>query len=149
MIRKILAATDGSPLAEKAVKYAASLAKQLGASVTVLGVVDYSYLIAPGVSPGLSAAKVVLETKDILKQATADFVDRAASLCRKGGVRVRKSVRTGRPADEIVKEAKKEKADLIVLGSHGRTALKAAMLGSVAFGVIHKNTNMPVLVVRK
>jgi universal stress protein A len=51
--------------------------------------------------------------------------------------------------EEIVKEARREKADLIVLGSHGRSALKAAVLGSVAFGVIHKDAKIPILVVRR
>jgi nucleotide-binding universal stress UspA family protein len=38
---------------------------------------------------------------------------------------------------------------LIVIGSHGKSALKAAMLGSVTFGVINKESKIPVLVVRK
>ncbi len=59
------------------------------------------------------------------------------------------TTRTGRPAEEIVKEARKRKADLIVLGSQGRSAVKAAVLGSVAYGVIHKSSNIPVLVIRK
>jgi nucleotide-binding universal stress UspA family protein len=45
-----------------------------------------------------------------------------------------------------VKEAEKSKADLIVMGSHGRSAFAAAVLGSVAY-VIHKDTKIPVLVV--
>jgi nucleotide-binding universal stress UspA family protein len=149
MIRNILVATDGSRVATKAVQYAAGLAKQLGASVTVLGVADLSYLIAPGAAPAVTASRIVMETKDILKQATAEHVDAAAEEAKKAGLRARKSVRTGRPAEEIVKEARKAKADLIVLGSHGRSAVKAAVLGSVAYGVIHKNSRIPVLVVRK
>jgi len=48
-----------------------------------------------------------------------------------------------------VKEAEKSKAVLIVMGSHGRSALAAAFLGSVAYGVIHKDTKIPVLVVKR
>ena len=51
--------------------------------------------------------------------------------------------------EEIVNEAVKSKVNLIVMGSHGRSALRAAFLGSVTFGVIHKDTKIPVLVVRK
>jgi universal stress protein A len=51
--------------------------------------------------------------------------------------------------EEIVKKARQEKADLIVLGSHGRSALRAAVLGSVAYGVIHKHAKIPILVVRR
>jgi nucleotide-binding universal stress UspA family protein len=151
MVRKILVATDGSKVAGKAVKYAIGLAKQLdkNASITLLGVVDILYLIMQGASPAITSARVMMETKDILNQATAEYLDEALSECRKKGVRARKIMRTGHAVEEIVKEAVKERADLIVLGSHGRSALKAAVLGSVAFGVIHKDTDIPVLIVRK
>jgi nucleotide-binding universal stress UspA family protein len=48
-----------------------------------------------------------------------------------------------------VREAKRSKADLIVMGSHGRSALTAAVLGSVAYGVIHRDIKTPVLVVKR
>jgi nucleotide-binding universal stress UspA family protein len=51
--------------------------------------------------------------------------------------------------EEIIREAEESKVDLIVLGSHGKSALKAAFIGSVAFGVIHKDTRIPVLIVRR
>ncbi|MEF9427589.1 MAG: universal stress protein, partial [Candidatus Mariimomonas ferrooxydans] len=58
-------------------------------------------------------------------------------------------IKSGHPVDEIVKEAEKLKADLIVMGSHGKSAVKAMVLGSVTYGVIHKDTKIPVLLVRK
>jgi nucleotide-binding universal stress UspA family protein len=51
--------------------------------------------------------------------------------------------------EEIITEAEESRVDLIVIGSHGKSALKAAVLGSVTFAVIHKNTKIPVLVVRR
>jgi Universal stress protein family. len=51
--------------------------------------------------------------------------------------------------EEIINEAVKSKVDLIVMVSQGISALEAAILGSVTFGVIHKDTKFPVLVVRK
>jgi len=51
--------------------------------------------------------------------------------------------------EEIVNEATKSKADLIVIGSHGKSALKAAVLGSVTYGVMHKDAKIPVLIVRR
>jgi nucleotide-binding universal stress UspA family protein len=56
--------------------------------------------------------------------------------------------RGGHPVDEIVKESKKSKADLIVMGSHGRSALSATVLGSVSYGVIHNDKHIHVLIVR-
>jgi len=150
MIRNILVATDGSKVAGKAVAFAAGLAKQLKAGITVLGVVDLSALIAPGliVLPE-TTSRMVLETQDALKLATGRQVDAATAVCSRMGLRPKKNVRSGRPADEIVKEARASKADLVVLGSHGRTAFKAMVLGSVAYGVIHGSTNIPVVTVRK
>jgi nucleotide-binding universal stress UspA family protein len=48
-----------------------------------------------------------------------------------------------------MKEAERSKVNLIIMGSHGRSALAAAVLGSVTYGVIHKDTKIPVLVVRQ
>lgn len=90
-----------------------------------------------------------METQDVLKETTADYVEAAAEKIRKLGVKARMAVRTGRPAEEIAKETRKRKADLIILGSHGGSAVEAAVLGSVAYAVIHKNSSIPVLVVRK
>ena len=151
MIRKILVATDGSRVAGKAVKYAIGLAKQLDPvpTITLLGVIDLFYLMMQGASPAVAPSRVLMETRDLLKQATAEYLDEALAECGNKGVRARTVMRTGHAVEEIVKEAVKEKTDLIVLGSHGRSALKAAVLGSVAFGVVHKETTIPVLIVRK
>lgn len=43
----------------------------------------------------------------------------------------------------------KSKVDLIVIGSHGKSALKTAVLGSITFEIINKETNLPVLIVRR
>jgi len=57
-------------------------------------------------------------------------------------------ITSGHPVEVIVKEAERAKADLIIIGSHGKSALAAAVLGSVTYGVIHKDTKIPVLIVR-
>jgi nucleotide-binding universal stress UspA family protein len=87
--------------------------------------------------------------EDYLRQVVETDFEKAERLFGRKGVRSRKVIRTGHPVEEILKEAQKSKADLIVVGSHGRSALKAAVLGSVAFGVIHKDAKIPVLVVRR
>jgi nucleotide-binding universal stress UspA family protein len=150
MIRNILVATDGSKVGGRAVKFAAGLAKQLKAGITILGVVDVTALVAPAlvVSPATNP-RLMMEARDALRLATDKQVDAAAAVCAGMGLRPKKVVRSGYPADVIVKEARRSKANLIVVGSHGRTAFKAMVLGSVAYGVIHGSTTIPVLTVRK
>ncbi len=149
MIRKILAPTDGSNISRKAVTYAAELAKQLGASLTLLGVIDSDYFLTPGVPPAVSPTRIRESTEDLLRQAVDAYLDQAVTDCQKLEVEISKVIRTGHPVEEIVKEAESEQADLIVMGSHGRSALRAAVLGSVAYGVLHKDARIPVLVVRR
>jgi nucleotide-binding universal stress UspA family protein len=149
MIKKIVAATDGSPVSRKAVNFAAGLAKQLGASLTLLGVIDIDYLFATQLPPPVSTANIRESTEDVLRQAIEAYLDEALTDCRKKNLDVSKVIRKGHPVEEIVKEAESEQADVIVLGSHGRSALKAAVLGSVAYGVLHKDSRFPVLVVRR
>ena len=149
MISKILAATDGSETAWKAVKYAAGLAKEAGAAITVLSVIDKSPLLTQSI-PAVSAPTRLIEpVEDYLRQAAEAYLERAEKLCRTSGVKFKKVIRSGHPADEIVKEAMKSKADLIVLGSRGRGAMRAAVLGSVTYGVLHRDAKIPVLVVKK
>jgi nucleotide-binding universal stress UspA family protein len=70
-------------------------------------------------------------------------------LCEKTGVQSKTVITTGHPVEEIVKEAEKSRAGPIVIGSHGRSALGAAVLGRVAHGVIHKDTKIPALAVKR
>jgi nucleotide-binding universal stress UspA family protein len=52
------------------------------------------------------------------------------------------------PIEDYLKEAKRSKAELIIMGSHGRSALSATVLGSVSYGVIHNDKRIHVLIVR-
>lgn len=149
MIKKILVATDGSRHSRKAVVFSAELARQLHATLTLLGVIDTAYLISPGVSPEVSPGNIRESTEDLLRQATDAYLDEALTECTKQDLTVSKLIRTGHPVEEIVRAAEAEQADLIILGSHGRSALKAAVLGSVAYGVLHKDAKIPVLIVRR
>ncbi len=149
MISKILVPTDGSKPARKSVEYAAELARQTGAALTLISVIDKSYII-PKAMPVVKTKRMLMEPiEDYLRQSCEAYLEDAARLCRKSGIEPKKIVRSGRPAEEILKEAQKSKVDLIVIGSQGRSALKAVVLGSVTFGIINKESKIPVLVVRK
>ncbi len=149
MISKILVPTDGSKAAQKAAKYAVNLATQLKASVIILSVIDNRSLISQTVLASETTMQVIQPIEDYLREAAEGHAGEIKKLCEKNGVQSKTVITTGHPVEEIVKEAKKSKADLIVIGSHGRSALAAAVLGSVAYGVIHNDTKIPALVVKR
>ena len=149
MISKILVPTDGSETAKKATEYAVWLAKQIGASLTLLTVIDKSPFIARSIPSVATPTHLMEPIEDYLRQAAEAYIGEAEGLCKENGVQSKKVIRSGHPVEEIAEEAEKSKADLIIMGSHGKSAIKAAVLGSVTFGIIHKDTKIPVLVVRR
>ncbi|MGO9417206.1 MAG: universal stress protein [Syntrophobacteraceae bacterium] len=149
MIKKILVPTDGSKTAMKSVGYAINLAKQTDSTLVLLSVTDKSLFLTKSVPAEVTKLDVIEPIEDYLLQAAGDYLGEAEGLCNKNGIKSKKVIRSGHPVEEIIKEAEKSKVDLIVIGSHGKSALKAAVLGSVTFGVIHKDTKIPVLVVRR
>lgn len=148
-IENILVATDGSAVAQKASEYAVELAGKLGASVTLLSVIDNTPYMGRTAIPEIAAPTHLTEpVEDYLRQAAAAYMGRIEKLCKKRKVASRIVVRTGSPVEGILKEGRRSRADLIVVGSHGRSAVGAALLGSVAFGVVHRSRKIPVLIVR-
>jgi nucleotide-binding universal stress UspA family protein len=150
MIKKILAPVDGSRTAQKALEYALDLAKQLGAPIILLSVIDKSPFYGELIIPAKSTSTHLLENlEDYLRQVAEACVARAEQLCKSKKVKSLKIIKEGKPVEEIIKTAKASKADLIVLGSHGKSALRAALLGSVTTGVMYMEKKIPVLVVRR
>jgi nucleotide-binding universal stress UspA family protein len=148
MISKILVPSDGSKTAKKAAIYAVDLAKQLKASIIVLSIIDQRSFITQTVSSSETARHTIEPIGDYLKEAAEGYAGEIKKLCDKNGVAATISIKTGHPVEEIVKEAKKSKTDLIVMGSHGRSALSATVLGSVSYGVIHNDKSIHVLIIR-
>jgi nucleotide-binding universal stress UspA family protein len=148
MISRILVPVDGSKTAKKAAEYAVELAKQLDASIIIMSVIEKSQLIAETVPASKTAMHTIESIEDYLKEIAEMNIGEILKLCDKNHVVSEMSIKTGHPVKEILKEAKKSKADLIVMGSHGISALSATVLGSVSYGVIHNGRNIHVLIVR-
>jgi nucleotide-binding universal stress UspA family protein len=139
---KIVLATDFSETAEHAQRHAVELARRLGAELVLLHVaVDAPlYVDAAGAD-----ARRVFESQ--MAWAEQTLAERAAAL-QQQGVRVRATVRSGAAHEEIVAAAGDEQADMLVLGTHGRSGLDRLLLGSVTERVI-RLAPCPVLSVRK
>jgi nucleotide-binding universal stress UspA family protein len=149
MISKVLVLTDGSKTAQKAARYGVDLAKQLKASVIVLSVIDQRSFMGQTVPAAQTAKHVIEPIEDYLREAAEGYAGEITKLCETKNVQSKAVIKPGHPVAEIVKEAKKSKVDLIVMGSHGQSALAAAILGSVTYGVIHEDTKIPVLVIKR
>ncbi|MHB8882819.1 MAG: universal stress protein [Thermodesulfovibrionales bacterium] len=149
MISKILIPTDGSKAAQKAATYAVSLAKQLKAAVIVLSVVDKRSFMGQTVPARKTSRQITEPIEDYLREAAEGYAGEIKKLCDKNGVSSEVVITAGHPVEAIVKEAAREKATLIIMGSQGKTALAAAVLGSVTYGVLHKETKIPVLIVTR
>ena len=135
-IRRILHPTDFSAPSAAALRIACSLAENYGAELSLLYVWDPQVATGDEGHPHVPA--------NSLEEALAwlDAIDVRAST-----VRVFRHLIVGEPVDEIVRQAKEESSDLIVMGTHGRTGLKRLLLGSVAEGVLRRGP-CPVLTVR-
>jgi len=149
MISKILVPTDGSKTAQKAGVYAVGLAKQLNASIIVISVMDKRLLVNRTMPVGRSQPSVAESIDDYLREVAEIGAGEIKKLCEKKGIQSKTVIKSGHPVEEIVKEAEKSKVDLIVMGSHGQSALAAATLGSVSYGVLHKDTKVPILLVKR
>jgi nucleotide-binding universal stress UspA family protein len=149
MISKILVPSDGSKTAQRAAGYAVDLAKQLKASIIILSVIDKRSFTAQTVPASETARHTIEPIEDYLREAAEGYAGEIKKLCDKSGVASKVSIKMGHPVEEIVKEAKRSKANFIVMGSHGRSALSATVLGSISYGVIHNDESVPILIVRR
>jgi nucleotide-binding universal stress UspA family protein len=138
-IRKIVLATDLSHASDVATDWAFDLARRVGASLLVVSVIDPRELRLPG---GRFRARVD-QVRERRESAAQDLVHRG----RQSGVPVTFLVWDGDPAESIVAAAHAEKADLLLVGSHGRGPIGRLLLGSVSEYVV-RNASCPVLVAR-
>lgn len=135
---KVLLATDGSKFSEAAIQAIISQCQPQGTEVKVLNVVDLPLLIPP-----LYAA----EFRDESMKQGEELVRQAEQPLAKAGYKVQTEVEEGDPKSKIVEDAALWNADLIVLGSHGRTGLDRFLMGSVSDAVV-RHASCSVQIVR-
>lgn len=141
-IRKILVATDFSPHSRRALGIASELSGRLGVPLVVMNAVQIPmYPIPDGVV--LRSPEVMAELVEHARQALDDESRIAADL---GAQNVETQWAEGPAATEIVRIAREQAVDLVVVGSHGRGPIARAILGSTADKVV-RTAHCPVMVV--
>ncbi|RKG30949.1 universal stress protein [Acinetobacter tianfuensis] len=141
----ILVAVDESPMAYAAVEQALSLAKDLNSQVTIMSVIAIDPFI------GVDFYKVAPAITDYFMQAEKNAKERLEDIKNsfvRDGIEVNSKLIHGvSPSQGIIQVADEVGADLVIMGSHGRTGIQKVMLGSVAQNVLTQSP-IPVLIVK-
>lgn len=143
--QKILIAVDDSPQSERAAQYGFFLGKSMDAHVALLNVMDPPASTYSG-DPLLGQQPLVMpEIASMQEEASKSILERLSSLWT-GSHNLFTFTKVGTPRVEILATAEEWQADLIILGTHGRTGFDHFISGSVAEGVARRSL-CPVLIV--
>jgi nucleotide-binding universal stress UspA family protein len=141
MFQHILVAIDGSKISEQALGAALEEARVWKGTVHVI------YVVETGLFSSLPMDSTWEIMYSMLEQEGTRALEAAREMADKKGVRIETSIRQGHAGNEIVKAAGEAGADLVVVGSHGKSEIDRLLLGSVSSFVV-SNCPITVMVVR-
>ena len=143
-IKRILHATDFSKASARALQEAVKLAKENSARLLVVHVIEPTPYVAGGEFGG---AEIYMKLEDATKRNAQSSMSKLMQRLKRLQIKAESLLLRGAAHEQIVKAAKSKKADMIVIGTHGRTGLSKLFLGSVAGKVVSLAT-CPVMTVR-
>jgi nucleotide-binding universal stress UspA family protein len=138
--KRVLIVTDDSPSALKAAKCGYELAKQLGAKVALMGVVDQSLTegnVDAGIFPDQAAHELKKDMEEYLHGVAKDYGN---------GIDTEIFAPEGDVKDTVIQMCREWKADMIIAGTHGRKGLNRLLMGSMAEGIL-RDAKVPVFIV--
>ncbi len=140
LFKKILVPTDFSSQSDKSLDYAVMVANQFGAKIILLHIIEpFPYTTTD--------AFMVVDNSEAMRSIAETLIKNQSKTLRQKKISVKTDLIVGNPAQEIIKKAEREKADLIVMGTHGRTGVEHVLLGSVAEKIV-RLANCPVLTIK-
>jgi nucleotide-binding universal stress UspA family protein len=145
-IKHVLIATDGSAGALKAAAFGGDIARACGARVSALYVQSEDVIVHEAWGEG-SAMSMAQVREMLSRQAEETELPKTINAVGPHDGDIKPVLVWGHPSTEICRFAESQDVDLIVIGSHGRSALKEALLGSVSHAVANK-APCPVTIVR-
>jgi nucleotide-binding universal stress UspA family protein len=128
VFRNILVAVDGSIHSDRALEEAVDLARSEKGRLTLIAVANGPTVYPTPHEPVMSDAEIEAAMRTVVDEAAATVP---------GDIPVTRVVRKGLPGDEIIVEADEGQHDLIVMGTRGRGAATALLLGSVSHAVLN------------
>jgi nucleotide-binding universal stress UspA family protein len=136
----VVVPVDGSPFAEAALARAAELARELATPLAVVHALFWEPTPVAGLAPSL-------DTLEELEEYVRGYVDGLVAQLRRAGIEAHGDVVIGPTARTILAYAEERNAALVVMATHGRTALSRLTMGSVATDVL-THTRRPLMLVR-
>ena len=137
-MKKILIAIDNGPSSEKIATLGFQLSQQLNAEIALVSIADTTVLMTEGTVTPEELAGVI---KNDFKKSQQLLIDKVFKTNK-----IKSFIEQGSPYEEILKVAKDWNADLIVLGTHGRTGFAHLLMGSVAEKVLRHST-LPLFII--
>jgi len=144
-IDRILFPTDFSEHSEHALSYALSFAKEYGAKLHVLHVIEDVQYLANAYMFDVPVMPSFADIEQSRLKEMQEFIERVIT---DPTIEIEKTIKRGRPFIEIIQTAREEDIDLIVIATHGRSGLEHVLFGSVAEKVVRK-APCPVLSIRR
>lgn len=148
MIKKILIASDGSESSEEAGKFAVDMASQLGCEIHYLYVADAMEQLA-----GMNLAEEFLALRSAIvegfKKEGKTINAKLKEFAERKGIKTSCSIMEGEnPAKEIIDTAQRINADLIIIGSLGKTSPVDFFIGNIAARLLHADLPCPITIVK-
>ena len=143
---RILIAVDDSAHSDRAVRFVARMRWPAGSKVIVVNVL--TPVLTPPTTGGEGGVPLLIEVTEEQRKLGTALTARAEATLREAGIATENRVPTGDPRDALLRLVNEERADLLVVGSHGRTGFAKLLLGSVSSHAV-THAHCSVLVVKE
>lgn len=131
MFTKILVPVDGSDNSYKALEAALILSEKLGSNISVVNVMEQVPITH------IESEKLLSELLEAYKKENQDILLKCTEIANQKGLTIKTFLLQGNPASAILDYNKKEKFDLVIMGSRGLGKFKELILGSVSSKIVH------------
>jgi nucleotide-binding universal stress UspA family protein len=141
LFSKILVPVDGSDNSYRALDAALFLSEKLGSNITVIHVMEDVPVLY------IESQKLLSELLENYKKEKQDILSKCSEIATKKGETIKTVLLQGNPASIILDFSKKEKYDIVIMGSRGMGKFKEIILGSVSSKIVH-HSSCPVMLIR-
>lgn len=131
MFTNVLVPVDGSDNSYRALDAALLLSEKLGSNITVLNVMEQVPITH------VESEKLLGELLEAYKKENQEILSKCSKIATEKGLSIKTRLLQGNPASVILDYSKKEKVDLVVMGSRGMGKFKQLILGSVSSKIVH------------